>query len=104
MEIGSPNKPQELLNSPAGDIPKKGINHSGYWFEDKKDERGDLITLAHPNARYTIRISARGLNLTNHMKFGEKLKNCKKIFATNCFLKNEDKYTTRKWTSVAAMG
>ena len=34
--------------------PKRGINHSGAWFEGRKDENGDLIPLAHKNARYTI--------------------------------------------------
>ncbi len=34
--------------------PKRGINHSGAWFEGKKDENGESIPLAHKNARYTI--------------------------------------------------
>ena len=151
------------------DIPKKGVNHSGDWWEDKKDSGGNLISLAHPNARYTMRISELenqdprvndpegvvirgifyggrdsdtnvpvsealswehgvyigatiesetttatlgetgvrksspmaimdfmvvplGLYLTNHMRFGKKLRNCPRVFATNYFLKHEGKY------------
>jgi len=33
-----------------------------------------------------------GLYLTNHMRFGKKLRNCPKVFATNYFLKHEGKY------------
>lgn len=39
------------------DIPKTGINHSGDWSEGKKDAEGNQVTFAHPNARYTMRIS-----------------------------------------------
>jgi len=39
------------------EIPKKGVNHSGEWSEGKKDGEGNVITFAHPNARYTMRIS-----------------------------------------------
>ncbi len=37
--------------------PKEGLNFSGEWYEGKKDENKKSIPLAHPNARYTIRIS-----------------------------------------------
>ncbi|MHA1803657.1 MAG: phosphoenolpyruvate carboxykinase (GTP) [Promethearchaeota archaeon] len=36
--------------------PAKGFNHSGEWHVGKKDDEGKEIPLAHPNARYTIRI------------------------------------------------
>ena len=39
------------------DIPKRGINHSGEWWEGKRDAEGKVIPLSHPNARYTMRIS-----------------------------------------------
>ncbi|MEM2127283.1 MAG: phosphoenolpyruvate carboxykinase (GTP), partial [Candidatus Bathyarchaeia archaeon] len=38
------------------DIPKRGINHSGEWWEGKRDAEGQLIPFAHPNARYTMRL------------------------------------------------
>jgi len=39
------------------DTPKSGENHSGPgWYEGKKDSEGTVISLAHPNARYTIRL------------------------------------------------
>jgi len=38
--------------------PKEGINHSGKWWEGKKDEDGNEIPLAHKNARFTIRLKA----------------------------------------------
>jgi len=39
------------------DTPSKGTNHSGPgWYEGRKDPEGKVIPLAHPNARYTIRL------------------------------------------------
>jgi len=155
------------------DVPKKGVNHSGEWWEGKKDAEGKAILLSHPNARYTMRLcelknldpklddpdgvvvhgilyggrdsdtnvpiyealswehgvyigatiesettaatigkaGVRVLNpmsnvdfltvrlgtyLSNHIKFGRKLKNCPKVFATNYFLKSEDEYCNEK--------
>ena len=37
-------------------IPDEGNNYSGNWNKGKKDKNGREIPLAHPNARYTIRI------------------------------------------------
>ncbi|MHA1792925.1 MAG: phosphoenolpyruvate carboxykinase (GTP) [Promethearchaeota archaeon] len=148
------------------ETPKKGINHSGEWWEGKKDDNGNEIPLSHPNARYTVRISELenadprlndpegvpvgailyggrdsdtnvpiyeslswehgvfigatiesettsatlgkvgirkaspmanmdflvvplGKYLENHKKFGNNLKSCPKVFATNYFLKDE---------------
>ncbi|MBW2974299.1 phosphoenolpyruvate carboxykinase (GTP) [Candidatus Woesearchaeota archaeon] len=39
------------------DIPKKGYNHSGEWFEGKKDKEGNVIDPSHKNARFTLRIN-----------------------------------------------
>jgi len=39
------------------DAPENGFNFSGDWYKGKKDSDGKEIPLAHPNARYTIRIS-----------------------------------------------
>ncbi|MFX0028267.1 MAG: phosphoenolpyruvate carboxykinase (GTP) [Candidatus Hermodarchaeota archaeon] len=36
--------------------PATGVNFSGGWFIGKKDNSGEEIPHAHPNARYTIRI------------------------------------------------
>jgi len=36
--------------------PEEGINFSGHWYKGKRDENGNLIPYAHPNARYTIRL------------------------------------------------
>ena len=38
------------------EIPNDGINHSGKWTKDKKDEKGTEITHSHSNARYTIQL------------------------------------------------
>jgi len=38
--------------------PERGINHSGEWYRGKKDENGEEIPAAHPNARYTFRLKA----------------------------------------------
>ena len=37
-----------------GEIPEKGMNHSGEWFKGKKDAEGNEITPSHRNARFTI--------------------------------------------------
>jgi len=39
------------------DIPNKGINFSGKWFEGKKDKRGKEIPCSHKNARYTLKLN-----------------------------------------------
>jgi len=36
------------------ELPKDGINYTGYWWEGKTDEHGNPIPPAHKNARYTI--------------------------------------------------
>jgi len=38
-------------------LPKEGINHSGQWYEGKKDADGREITASHKNARYCLSIS-----------------------------------------------
>ncbi|MCF7792317.1 MAG: phosphoenolpyruvate carboxykinase (GTP) [Victivallales bacterium] len=38
------------------ETPKKGRNHSGEWFEGKKDSDGKEIPISHPNSRYTMRL------------------------------------------------
>ena len=40
------------------ECPPKGINHSGEWYIGKKDEKGKEIPPSHPNARFTISLSA----------------------------------------------
>ncbi|MGM0440855.1 MAG: phosphoenolpyruvate carboxykinase (GTP) [Elusimicrobiota bacterium] len=37
--------------------PESGINYSGEWHKDKKDENGRPVTPSHKNARFTISIS-----------------------------------------------
>jgi len=37
-----------------GEVPAKGMNHSGEWFKGKKDANGKDIPCSHPNARFTI--------------------------------------------------
>jgi len=40
------------------ELPKDGINYTGYWWEGKTDEHGNLILPAHKNARYTVSLKA----------------------------------------------
>jgi len=40
------------------ELPKDGINYTGYWWEGKIDEHGNPIPPAHKNARYTISLKA----------------------------------------------
>jgi len=39
------------------EAPKDGFNHYGQWSDGISDEKGNPITIAHPNARYTIKIT-----------------------------------------------
>jgi len=39
------------------DIPDKGINFSGEWFEGKKDKQDKEIPCSHRNARYTLKLN-----------------------------------------------
>jgi len=39
-----------------GDVPPKGVNHSGDWTPGKKDEKGNGITPSHKNARFTVNL------------------------------------------------
>lgn len=40
------------------ELPKEGINYSGFWWEGKTDDEGNPIQPAHKNARYTISLKA----------------------------------------------
>jgi phosphoenolpyruvate carboxykinase (GTP) len=51
-------KPYWLGMGDDVDVPAEGYNHSGHWYRGKTDENGNEIPLAHPNARYTLRIDA----------------------------------------------
>jgi len=41
-----------------GEVPPKGINHSGEWFIGKKDNKDKEIKCSHPNARFTIELKS----------------------------------------------
>jgi phosphoenolpyruvate carboxykinase (GTP) len=54
----SDGKPYWLgMGLPEEELPEKGVNHNGEWWRGKKDADGKEVSLAHPNARYTIRLS-----------------------------------------------
>ncbi|TFG14178.1 phosphoenolpyruvate carboxykinase (GTP) [Candidatus Thorarchaeota archaeon] len=38
------------------ETPKRGVNHSGIWYEGKVDANGEEILPSHKNARYTIKL------------------------------------------------
>ena len=40
------------------ELPKNGKNYTGDWFEGKTDEKGEKISPAHKNARYTVALKA----------------------------------------------
>ena len=42
----------------AEELPKRGVNFQGEWWEGKTDGEGDAIPLSHPNARCTLRNTA----------------------------------------------
>ncbi|GAH40052.1 unnamed protein product, partial [marine sediment metagenome] len=37
-----------------GEVPKKGVNHSGEWSPGKRDAEGREIPPSHRNARFTL--------------------------------------------------
>lgn len=37
-----------------GEMPQRGMNHSGEWYRGKKDAKGNEIPPSHPNARFTL--------------------------------------------------
>ncbi len=39
-----------------GEVPEKGINHSGEWYPGKKDSEGKEIAPSHKNARFTVNL------------------------------------------------
>jgi phosphoenolpyruvate carboxykinase (GTP) len=39
------------------ETPKDGFNHFGQWIDGISDEKGNIVTIAHPNARYTIKLT-----------------------------------------------
>jgi len=41
-----------------GEVPKKGVNHSGEWIRGKKDADGKEIPPSHKNARFTFDMKA----------------------------------------------
>ncbi len=36
------------------EVPSKGYNHSGSWWQGKKDDKGKLIPVSHDNARFCV--------------------------------------------------
>ena len=50
-------KPYWLGMGDEIEVPASGYNHAGEWARGDVDAAGNEIRLAHPNARYTLRIS-----------------------------------------------
>ncbi len=40
------------------ELPKNGVNYTGYWWKGKTDEHGNPVPPAHKNARYTVSLKA----------------------------------------------
>jgi phosphoenolpyruvate carboxykinase (GTP) len=51
------------------------------------------VRKSSPMANMDFVVVPLGTYLANHIKFGRRLKNCPKVFATNYFLKHEGRYT-----------
>ncbi|MCX6338985.1 MAG: phosphoenolpyruvate carboxykinase (GTP) [Candidatus Aureabacteria bacterium] len=43
-----------------GEVPPRGMNHSGEWWIGKKDAAGKEIPPSHPNARFTLSLETLG--------------------------------------------
>ncbi|HEC87395.1 MAG TPA: phosphoenolpyruvate carboxykinase (GTP) [Thermoplasmatales archaeon] len=39
-----------------GEVPERGYNHSGKWWQGKKDKEGKEIPCSHSNARFTVEL------------------------------------------------
>ncbi len=52
--IAEPKKPYWL--GMGTKLPAEGINHSGKWYEGKKDSDGNEVTASHKNGRYCLNI------------------------------------------------
>jgi len=50
------NNGKVYWNGKPGEKPQKGANHSGEWFEGKKDKEGNEIKPSHKNARFTFKM------------------------------------------------
>lgn len=57
-------------------------------------ERG--VRKSSPMAIMDFMVVPLGLYLSNHIKFGGKLRNCPRVFSTNYFLKHKGRYTNEK--------
>lgn len=57
------------------DNPKSGKNHIGDWTEGMKDSKGNVVPVAHPNSRYTMRLDY----LANYDKVGFEAKEGVKV-------------------------
>ncbi|MEJ2049524.1 MAG: phosphoenolpyruvate carboxykinase (GTP), partial [Calditrichota bacterium] len=69
----TPNKRTYWIGK-DGEIPEKGINHSGNWWPGKLADRGMEIPPSHPNARFTISLSAmRNLDIAANDPQGVKI-------------------------------
>jgi phosphoenolpyruvate carboxykinase (GTP) len=44
------------MGIPEDEYPTEGLNHIGKWVKGKKDSNGNVVEVAHKNARYTMRI------------------------------------------------
>ena len=54
------------------------------------------VRKSSPMAIMDFMVVPLGLYLSNHVKFGRRLRNCPKVFSTNYFLKHEGEYTNEK--------
>lgn len=55
--------------------PESGLNHIGAWTEGMKDSKGNVVPVAHPNSRYTMRLDY----LANYDKAGFEAKEGVKV-------------------------
>ncbi len=57
-----------------GEVPEKGINHSGDWYKGKKDSNGKETPCSHPNARFTLSLETlKNVDENLHNKNGVKI-------------------------------
>jgi len=54
-QLVTPDK-NNYWNDKPGEMPEKGVNHSGEWYPGKKDKDGKEIKPSHKNARFTFRM------------------------------------------------
>jgi phosphoenolpyruvate carboxykinase (GTP) len=54
VAVGGSNNPR--WSGDGREEPEEATNHQGVWHRGDRDDKGDLVPICHPNARYTVEL------------------------------------------------